>query len=192
MKYKIGIFGSSGNETEEMKAKARTLGEALSQTDVILITGACTGLPYDVVSSTRLGNKQLEIWGYSPAYDYEEQASLNPHDDNTIYAKLFYTPREFPIQDLAARRKYRNVISTANCDAGIIISGRWGSMNEFTNLFDMGKVVAVYTNTGGIADELESLGKKITKPSNAVVLYESDPVILVKNIISEIEKRIKS
>lgn len=58
---------------------------------------------------------------------------------------------------------YHNVLTTAACDAGIIIAGRWGSMNEFTNLYDMGKVIGVLTGTGGIADELPQLLKKISK-----------------------------
>ena len=33
-------------------------------------------------------------------------------------------------------------------------------MNEFTNLYDMGKVIGVLTGTGGIADELELLNQK--------------------------------
>ena len=62
-----------------------------------------------------------------------------------------------------ARKKYRNVSSTANCDAGIIISGRWGTMNEFTNLYDMGKVIGILTETSGVADEIKNLSKKINK-----------------------------
>lgn len=189
MKYKVGIFGSAAGETEEMKGKARALGETLSQTNAILITGACTGLPYDVVSTAYSLNKKIEIWGYSPAYDSEEQKTLSKGDDNSIYAKLFYTPREFPLKDIMARRKYRNVLSTAACDAGIIVSGRWGTMNEFTNLHDMGKVIGVYTQTGGIADELESLHKKIIKPSKAVMYYESDPAKLVGLVFKEIAHR---
>lgn len=56
-------------------------------------------------------------------------------DDVSKYAKVFYIPKDFASQyDLQVCRKYRNVTSTANCDAGIIISGRWGTMNEFTKM----------------------------------------------------------
>lgn len=46
MKEKIGIFGSAVYDSEEITAKARELGEVLAESDVILITGACSGLPY--------------------------------------------------------------------------------------------------------------------------------------------------
>lgn len=189
MKYKIGIFGSALGETEEMKKKARELGEVLSKTDSILITGACTGLPYDVVSTAHFLSNATEIWGYSPAYDFEEQKSLSQGTDNSIYTKLFYTPREFPVADVSARRKYRNVLSTFASDAGIIVSGRWGTMNEFTNLFDMGKIIGVLVGTGGAADNLADWNERIKKKSNAVLLYESDPKKLVELIFKEIANR---
>lgn len=187
-KIRIGIFGSSAGETVDTAAKARGLGRALAGKDVILITGACSGLPYAVVFEANK-QKKMEIWGYSPAYEFGEQCELTPKDDNSIYTKILYTPREFPIADIAVRRKYRNVLSTAACDAGIIVSGRWGSLNEFTNLFDMGKVIGIYTGTGGVADELEVWNKKISKPSKAVVIYDSSSQKLVERVVSEVRKR---
>lgn len=185
---KIGIFGSSAGDSPEMRMKARGLGEFLASCNVVLLTGACSGLPYAVVSETRKKGS-TEIWGYSPAYDYKEQCELTPNDDNNIYSKIMYIPREFPFKDITVRRKYRNVLSTADCDAGIIMSGRWGSLNEFTNLYDMGKVIGVFTGTGGVADQLESWSKKINKPSKAVVIYDSSPISLTEAIMAELEKR---
>lgn len=189
MKFKIGVFGSAAGETEDMKSKAQALGEALAGRDCILITGACTGLPYDVVSTAHARNSAQELWGYSPAYEYEEQLSLTAGNDSTIYTKLMYTPHEFPLEDLSARRKYRNILSTAACDAGIVVSGRWGTMNEFTNLYDMGKVIGVLTGTGGVADGLAGLHRNIQKPSKAVVIFESNPEKLVDTIITKIKRR---
>lgn len=85
--------------------------------------------------------------------------------------------------------KHDCVVINGACDAGIIISGRWGSMNEFTNLYDMGKVIGVLTGTGGIADELEYLMKKVTKKSKAVVIFDSSPDTLVEKIIKTLHKR---
>lgn len=189
MKVKIGIFGSSAFNSNEILLKAKSLGSALGTYDVILITGACTGLPYAVVSQAFQSNKKIEIWGYSPAFDLNEQIYLTKPDDNSIYKKLIYVPHEFPSHSISVRRKYRNVLSTAECDAGIIVSGKWGTMNEFTNLFDMGKVIGVYIGTEGIADMLKSWNRRINKSSKAVIIYESDPEMLVKKVIAEVIKR---
>jgi hypothetical protein len=104
-----------------------------------------------------------------------------------IYTKIFYTPKNFDF-NVTTRRKYRNVISTANCDAGIIISGRWGTMNEFTNLMDMGKVIGILTDTGDMADELKTLCAKCDKKTNSTVIFSSKPEELVKKIIVELKK----
>lgn len=191
MQYKIGVFGSSAEDAtvnKKIVEKVRLLGKTLSNNNVIIITGACSGLPYIAASSAaKLGS---EVWGYSPEIDINEQKKFAPKDDLSIYKKLFFVPHNFIfVSDPLVRKKYRNVVSTANCDGGIIISGRWGTMNEFTNLFDLGKVIGVLTGTGGIADKLEGLQKKIKKPGKAKVLYNNNPEALVKSMIAELEKR---
>lgn len=189
MKYKIGIFGSSEGNFEKIIEKATELGSELSKYDVILVTGACSGIPYMVVQEASKG--KVEIWGFSPEIDLEHQKIFTPKDDISIYKRLIYIPQNFDfVKEPQINKKYRNVISTATVDAGIIISGRWGTMNEFTNLFDMGKIIGVLTDTGGIADELENLSKKITKKSKAKVIYNNSPKNLVRNIIHELQAKV--
>lgn len=189
MQYKIGIFGSPVKDEDPALYKARKLGEVLARYDVILVTGACAGLPYEAATSAhKLGTK---IWGYSQAADEQMQRKLVPHD-TALYDKLIYIPENYEFaDDYLVTRKYRNVTSTSHCDAGFIISGRWGTLNEFTNLYDMGKIIGVLTGTGGIADELESLSKKIHKPGNAKIIFNSDPKKLVSQILDELQTRTK-
>lgn len=59
-------------------------------------------------------------------------------------------------------------------------------MNEFTNLYDMGKVVGILTGTGGIADELENLNKRIKKKSKAKILFDNSPEKLIQKIIDKL------
>lgn len=188
MKYKIGVFGSAEGDLEKIIPKVHVLAEALAKENVIILNGACPGLPYEVaVTAHKLGT---EIWGYSQAVDKEKQAEYVPHDAE-LYNKLFFIPKNYQFaSDRKISQKYRNVTSTANSDAGIMISGRWGTMNEFTNLHDMGKVIGVLTGTGGIADELQELMKKIHKPGGgAKVIFNSDPVKLVSKILKELGER---
>lgn len=186
MKHKFGIFGSSAGDLEKIIPKARRLGEILSTKNVIIITGACGGLPFEVANTAhKLGT---EIWGYSQAPDYDGQQK-QVSSDNSIYSKLIYIPKDYEfISNFLVTKKYRNVTSTANCDAGIIISGRWGTLNEFTNLYDMGKIIGILTDTGGIADELENLDKKIHKPGKAKIIFNSDPEKLVNLVLAELNK----
>jgi len=191
MNYKIGIFASAaGNETsnKDILQKARILGEELGKRKLTVINGACPGLPYQV--SFHAAKNGATVFGYSPELDLLGQKKFCPNDDLSIYQKIIYTPKTFPFsRNNLVSKKYRNVISTANCDGGIIISGRWGTMNEFTNLFDMEKVIGVLTGTGGIADELEKLNKKINKKSNAKIFFSSSPKKLIELITEELNKR---
>lgn len=190
MKYKIGVFGSAADVKKESIRKAIELGNVLAlEKNVIIINGACAGLPYEVAYQAT--KKGAEIWGYSQAANLKKQKEL-VKGESSIYKKLIYIPKDYEfIEDLQVCRKYRNVTSTARCDGGIIISGRWGTMNEFTNLHDMGKVIGVLTETGGIADELPKLCKKITKESKAKIFFSNYPQELVKMVLGEVKKRKK-
>lgn len=189
IKEKIAIFGSAVQEAAAIVSVAAELGEALSHHDIILITGACTGIPYQVAAAAHAHGLK-EIWGFSPARNWDEQVAQTPTDDNSIYSRLIYTPKDFPyIFDLRIARKYRNVLSTATCDAGIIVSGRWGSVNEFTNLYDMEKVIGVLSGSGGFADLLPDWQTKITKPNNSVVIFDGSPKTLVNKVIEAVARR---
>lgn len=183
-KYKIGIFGSAFKEKAAVIACTIELGKELGKrkSEIIIINGATTGIP--AIVAREAFKKGIKIWGFSPATDLTCHQEMTPGDNGKIYQRLIFVPKNFPYSDdLQACRKYRNVISIANCDAGIIISGRWGTMNEFTNLYDMGKVIGVLTGTGGIADELPRLMKKIVKKSKARVIFEKSPEKLINKIL---------
>ncbi|MEX0616583.1 MAG: hypothetical protein WD231_02080 [Candidatus Woykebacteria bacterium] len=188
MKFKIGIFGSAEGGSDKAKQLAKNLAEHLSNHNVTILTGAGSGIPYEV--AVGVAKKGVEVWGYSPSISFKQHKSFYPSHDLSVYNKLFFIPKDYEFSDNKdVMRKYRNVTSTATCDAGIIISGRWGSMNEFTNLYDMGKIIGVLTGTGGIADKLDSLTKKISKESKAKVIFESSPEKLVKELISLLENK---
>lgn|SRR3989338_8340509 len=190
MKIKVGIFGSATDNKGEVLQKAQELGEVLSsyKDKVILITGVADGLPYRVAQTA--AKNDVEVWGLSPCVDLKSQKELSPSQDLSIYKKIFYVPTNYPfVKQVDVCRKYRNVSSTATCDAGIIISGRWGTINEFTNLHDFGKVIGVFTGTGGIADELPNLIKKIHKKSKAEITFANSPKQLVKKVVNLIENR---
>lgn len=189
MKYKIGIFGSSLNSKPESdaKEKGRQIGAALGEhaDQVIVVTGGCSGVPY--AGAHEAAKHGVEVWGYSPMLSMEEQREFTPDDDINIYTKLLFVDKNLASLDTKRKRmKYRNVLSTADCDAGIIISGQWGSLNEFTNLVDMQKLVGVLTGSGGIADELPALCKKINKEGQGEVIFDADPKALVEKLLAKL------
>lgn len=186
-KFKIGVFGSAEGNFENILKKTNHLGDELAKQNTIIITGACNGLPYQVALAA--SKKDAEIWEFSHCLNREAQLIATPDANLSIYKKIFFIPKSFQFSSKEeVCRKYRNVVSIANCDGGIIISGRWGTMNEFTNLYDMGKVIGVLTDTGGIADELPELLKIISKPSKAKVIFSNSPKQLVDKVIKQLSK----
>ncbi|HZS75015.1 MAG TPA: hypothetical protein VFA41_00250 [Ktedonobacteraceae bacterium] len=197
MPYKIGIYGSNVSESDEAVQLAQVLGEELARHNVIVITGGCSGMPYAVAYAARQHGAQ--IWGFTPEYNEEGQKKAYPNDDITIYSKLFYVPEEYnrlfyleqplsPERDWGARLKYRNVVSTIHADAGILISGSWGTMNEFTNLIYDGKPIGVLTGTGGLADELPEWFGRLRKKSNSAVFFHNSPRELVSMLLKALEE----
>lgn len=195
MVYKIGVYGSNINEGESASDLGVKLGKALAERGCIVVTGACSGMPYVVAHAAAQGGAQ--VWGFTPELDYKGQQDSFPADDITIYQRLIYVPQNYrdlfgvsslpAHRDHSARLKYRNVISTINVDAGIIISGSWGTFNEFTNLIYDGKPIGVLTGTGGLADELGDFYPRLRKRSASSVLFESDPETLVGALLRELE-----
>lgn len=186
MKFKIGIFGPAEGYTKSQTSRIQDLVEELAKHNVILVTGAGAGLPYAI--SQQAAKEGIEIWGFPPTTDLKEYKKLYPEYNLKIYKKLTYIPKNYQFaNNVEVCRSYRNVTSCATCDAGIIIASRWGTLNEFTNLHGMGKVIGVLTKTGGIADELQKLSQKIVKKSKAKLIFNSSPKILVKNLISNLK-----
>ncbi|MCB1067136.1 MAG: hypothetical protein KDK56_03020 [Simkania sp.] len=183
MEVRIGIFGSSEIESSEVLTQAVHLGQALNEHDVLLMTGACSGLPYAVAAAA----SEKQKWGFSPVRNYEEQLQLTPDDDISIYDKMIFVPETFPFAKiLSVSKKYRNVLSTASCDGGIVIGGKWGTLNEVTNLIDMGKPIGVLVGSGGIADEVSALVERLDPDSLELLILERDPKKLVTKLLGEI------
>ncbi|HSW97927.1 MAG TPA: hypothetical protein VLF89_08935 [Candidatus Saccharimonadales bacterium] len=189
MQYKIGIFGSAVINNEDLLSKAHELGKALSKYDLMLITGAGKGIPYQVVSEAKKRNEKIKIWGFPPVLDKQALQEYTS-DDIGIYDKITYIPQDYAFANsIHACRLYRNAASTSHCDAGIIISGRFGTLNEFTNMQEEKKVIGVLIGTGGIADELQQIVSKVTKEDSAQVIFNNDPKELVKEVLEALEKQ---
>lgn len=168
----------------------------LAQHDVIVVTGGCSGMPYVVAHAAKQGN--AEIWGFTPECNEQDQKRAYASDDITIYDKLFYIPptydqsfflKENPEKPhrRSTRLKYRNLLSTTHVDAGIIVAGGWGTMNEFTNLLYDGKPIGILLGTGGLADELPIWYPRLHKKSESVVHFGRTPEELVAFLLTTLD-----
>jgi uncharacterized protein (TIGR00725 family) len=178
MKIRVGIMGSA--ETSSAAAldePASALGRAVAAHDLILLTGATTGVVYAAGKAAHTAGA-FHI-GVSPASNHTEhvQAYGLPVDacDAIIHTGFGL--------------KGRNVILVRSCQIVIFVAGSIGSLNEFTIAFDEGKIIGCLTGTGGVADEASRLLATLEKESAGRIFYDSDPQRLLDACLQALEAR---
>ena len=175
MKIKIGVMGSAEADTATaLREKATALGKAIASRDVVLLTGATTGVVFETGKAASDAGA-LHI-GISPAGDEREHVEKYqlPLD---ACAAIIYT---------GFGLKGRNVVLVRSCDVVLFIAGSIGSLNEFTIAYDEGKVIGCLTGTGGVADRVEELINTFPKPTKARIVYDDDPEQLVDVCLAEV------
>jgi uncharacterized protein (TIGR00725 family) len=180
MKIKLGVMGSAGDmpqgkDKDTLWAKATSLAQAIGSHDVLLLTGATTGMVY-VVGKTAHDAGIFHV-GISPAVnlrEHEEHYNLPPDACDA----LIYT---------GFGLKGRNVVLVRSCDIVLFIGGAMGSLNEFTIAHDEGKVIGCLTGTGGVADEMDYLLEKFSKATGARLFQNDDPAELVKSCLGALQ-----
>ena len=173
MKIKVGVMGSAeAGAATALREKAIALGRAIAGRDVILLTGATTGVVYETgKAATEAGVFHI---GISPAGDEREHIERYqlPLD---ACAAIVYT---------GFGLKGRNVVLVRSCDVVLFIAGSMGSLNEFTIAYDEDKVIGCLTGTGGVADSVEELVKTFPKLTEARILYDADPERLLDSCLA--------
>ncbi|MCU0540627.1 MAG: hypothetical protein MUE44_00390 [Oscillatoriaceae cyanobacterium Prado104] len=181
---KIGVFGSAVSSEDSIESKAIKIGEQIAKTGNGIITGACTGLPLHAVRGAKsLGGYSI---GFSATYSQDKHEEVMG-TSLELYDEMFWIPADYKHKDnLAVCRKYRNVSSVAECDAAVFISGRWGTLNELSNAYDMGKLIGILSDTGGVTDRVKLLLESFQKETLSKVIFDPDPVRLIDNISQSI------
>ena len=179
MKTKVGVMGSATGSgrpeiAKTITEKSEALGHAIAKRDVILFTGATTGVVY-LVGRTAHDAGVFHI-GISPAINAQEHLTdyKLPLDacDTLIFTGFGL--------------KGRNVVLVRSCDIVLFIAGAMGSLNEFTIAHDEGKIIGCLTGSGGVADETDYLLQKFAKRTQAHVFQDADPESLLDSCIKSL------
>ena len=174
----VGVMGSAGTDSDQaVVQRARILGETIAEQGLILITGACPGLPYECALGAREYNG-LSV-GISPALSLDEHIHKY-HSPADAFDVLIYT---------GSGLMGREVTNIRSSDMVIILGGHSGTLGEFAIAYDEGKLIGVLEDSGGITRELPSLVQHIDKDTGALLVYESDPVLLVEQLLRAYTER---
>jgi uncharacterized protein (TIGR00725 family) len=157
----------AGTAKEELVEKAHVLAKVIAGRDLVLLTGATTGIVY-VVGKTAHDAGVFHL-GISPASDSREHVEKYKLPLDACDA-IVYT---------GFGLKGRNVVLVRSCDVVLFIAGAMGSLNEFTIAHDEGKVIGCLTGTGGVADEMDYLLQKFSKETGARVIKNGDAAKLL-------------
>jgi uncharacterized protein (TIGR00725 family) len=178
MRIKVGVMGSAAPDSAKLDTgrlvveKAERLARAIAGREVVLLTGATTGLVY-VVGKTAREAGCFHV-GISPGANKREHVDLYklPLDASDV---LVYT---------GFGLKGRNVVLVRSCDVVLFVAGAMGSLNEFTIAHDEGKIIGCLRGTGGVADEADHLLQKFGKrTTGARVFQNEDPEKLLDDCL---------
>jgi uncharacterized protein (TIGR00725 family) len=167
-KIKIGVMGSAAEPgSAEIAEAARTLAREIAARQLILLTGATTGVIH-LIGKTARDSGSFHI-GISPGENQQEHVDRFELPTDACDA-IIYT---------GFGLKGRNVVLVRSCDIVIFVAGSIGSLNEFTIAYDEGKVIGCLQGSGGTADEIERIIGSLQKPTKAKVFYDREPVQLI-------------
>ncbi|CAN5431745.1 hypothetical protein BH20ACI3_BH20ACI3_35800 [soil metagenome] len=168
MNITVGVMGSASDASEgptgdALRKTASALGRSFAGRDVVLMTGATSGIVY-LVGKAAQTSGVFHI-GVSPATAHKEHVELYqlPTDACDL---IVYT---------GFGLKGRNVVLVRSCEIVIFIAGAMGSLNEFTIAHDEGKVIGCLTGTGGVADEADYLLQKFSNDTGASLIQSQHP-----------------
>jgi uncharacterized protein (TIGR00725 family) len=173
VKLAIGVMGTSGGElSDEVRERAYQLGRAIADQNAILITGACPGLPYQAVRGAKAAGGL--VVGISPGLSLDEHRGKyqSPVEGFDV---LIYT---------GSGLMGREITNIRSCDIVIIAGGRTGTLGEVAIAYDEGRLIGVLTGTGGITTLIPEMINVIQKQTGAHVIYDDDPLKLVKRLIT--------
>jgi len=169
---RIGVMGSAAGDSDpHVRQLCRNLGRAIAKHGCCLLTGACPGLPHEVV----LGAKEAHghVVGISPALSLKEHVDTlgSPYAE---YDVLIYTGLGF---------MGREIINIRSSDIVVVAGGRSGTLGEFAIAYEEGKLIGVLRGTGGITSALSDVESSFQKTTGAEVIYNTNPNELVRQLL---------
>ena len=177
LKYKICISGSAVTDDVPPGTieKTEAIGRMIAERGMILVTGATTGIPYWAAKGAK------EAGGIV--------IGLSPAASKAAHLRTYHLPIDY--HDLIVYTGFdysgRNLLLIRTSDAVITISGRVGTLNEFTIAFEDKKPQGVLTGTGGESDEIERI-LEIAKRGKGKVVFDPDPKTLLDKVVAKIKE----
>lgn len=170
----IGIMGSSrGNIPQKNIELAKELGKIIAKYNLILLTGACFGLPYETVKELKKnGGKAIGISAAKNELEHLEQYK-SPIEG---FDEMIFTG----FGDMG-----RTIINIRTADYLIFIQGGAGTLVELGQAIGEKKRIGILTNSQGISGLSESIIEIINQNKESKVFFGTNPDDLVIKLLNE-------
>ena len=157
---KIAISGAAdGLAAEEGARLAFAIGKSVAIRGGIVLTGATSGIPYEAARGAKSVHGQTI--GFSPAHSLlEHQRKYRlpvDHHDIMFFTGYDYAGRDTLLVDMS--------------DAVISVSGRIGSLHEFTSAFERHKIIGLLLGSGGLANEIPQILERAGRGNGRVIMH---------------------
>ena len=172
----VAVLGGATIYDEKQICAAYQIGQALARKGKNILTGATTGIPYAAAIGAREAGAL--VVGMSPAGGPSEHLKVfrKPLDQHDL---IVYS---------GAGVEGRGPLIVRSAAACIFIGGEFGTLNEFTAAWMVGrKILGVLKGSGGITDAIPSLIARTKSTWGSVVVYDENPKSLVAKVCREIE-----
>lgn len=169
---KIMVSGAAaGTASDEGADLAFRVGREIAIQGGVVVTGATSGVPFDAAKGAKSVNGQ--VIGFSPAHTAVEHVNKYrlpvEYHDVIFFTGYDYAGRDVLLVDIA--------------DAVISVSGRIGSLHEFTSAFERHKIIGLLLHSGGLSDEIPEILHMAKRGMGRVIMHE-DPRELVSEVMA--------
>lgn len=172
---KIAISGAAnGHACDVGETMAYEVGRLIAARGGIVLTGATTGIPLAAAKGAH--SVEGMVIGFSPAVSLLEHTNKY-HLPVKYHSEIFFTGQDYAGRDIT-------LVDLS--DAVIEISGRIGTLHEFTHAFERGKIIGVLENSGGTIHHIPEILAEAGRGFGRVII-ESDPATLVRKVFAAFE-----
>jgi len=173
---KIAISGAAaGSAYEEGAELAFEVGKLVAAHGGILLTGATSGVPFEAAKGAK--SVEGQVIGFSPA------SSMVEHTQKYRLPSTYHDVMFFTGYDYAGR----DTLLIDMADAVIGVSGRIGSLHEFTSAFERHKIIGLLLHSGGLSDDIPEILHKAHRGNGRVIMHAS-PKILVAEVFQALKE----
>lgn len=178
-RYAIGVIASAVHFEDKKKiAELTRLGSQLAEYGVNVMTGAAIGISHIIGRAAQ--NAGSRLMGFSPAPNIVMHSKAEDNAPADEFDALHFNGRGFTARSLEFIK---------SVDALIMISGRMGTLSEFTIAFEEGVPIFVLQGYGGISDKIDHILSFARKDGPVTPFLCKEPNKLISELLGNLESR---